>query len=140
MPRLVTLHQPLPKGTTDLAMVTSLGTSIQNRRLLTAVVLACDTSTWAVETGGQGVQGQTQPHKEFKASLDYVRSYFRQTYANENKAKKMGGATFFLTQVKSEKYSFQLPVGAETALSETSKRTTARSLWVMGQRKRSPRT
>lgn len=79
------------------------------------MVLACDTSTWAVETGGQGVQGQTQPHKEFKASLNYMRSYFKQTYANENKAKKMGGATFFLTQVKSEKYSFQLPVGAETA-------------------------
>lgn len=38
-------------------------------------------SLWEVETKGSAVQGHPQPHKEFRASLDYMKPYLKQNKA-----------------------------------------------------------
>ena len=37
----------------------------------------CDPSTWEMEAGRSSVQGQAQPHHELKASLGYMRIFFK---------------------------------------------------------------
>lgn len=37
------------------------------------VMQACNHSAWMIDTGGSGVQGHSQQHSKFKASLGYIR-------------------------------------------------------------------
>lgn len=43
------------------------------------MVLACNPSTWEVDTGRADVQGQPQVHSEFEASLIYMKPCLKST-------------------------------------------------------------
>lgn len=43
----------------------------------TVMIHTCDPSTWAVEAGGQEVQGHSLLYSEFGTSLGYMNSYIK---------------------------------------------------------------